>query len=242
LEQNLTGGKMSQKVTNEFVSTLSHEIRTPLTSIKGFSQTMLENWDNLNDEQKRKFLGIISEQSERLIKLVENVLNVAKLEGEDEPVIREIDLVKIAENTIALVKMSHKGRVFNLHAQNKVPRIMADYDKLQQVLTNILENACKYSEKDISVNILNSGKIEVTDLGAGISEADLTRIFEKFYRAQNYLTSKVQGSGLGLYIAKSLMAQMNGNIDVASSNNKTTFTLTLPVYEPEKLVKKVKNV
>lgn len=233
----------TEKMVNEFISTLSHEIRTPLTSIKGFTQTLLGSWDSLSDEQKKKFLGIISEQSQRLINLVENVLNVAKLEGGDELVLREIDPLKIAKNTLDMMKINHKERTFKLESQEGAPLVLADYDKLQQVLVNVLDNACKYSKGTIFVRVLKDGTIEVEDEGEGISEGDIENIFNKFYRAQNLLTSSAQGSGLGLYIAKSLMEKMGGYIKVQSKKGggETKFGICLSPAEPEKLTKRVRG-
>lgn len=233
-------GSGQEKIVNEFISTLSHEIRTPLTSIKGFAQTMLENYDNLDDGQKKKFLNIISEQSQRLINLVENVLNIAKME-DNGLILKEIDLERTVRKTLELLKINCKDRVFIINAEKNLPSAMADYDKLQQVLTNVLDNACKYSEGEIKINITKYGKIEITDQGIGIEKEHLERIFNKFYRVGNYLVNKTQGSGLGLYIAKTLMEQMNGTIDVQSEKGQTKFTLTLPILEVEKIAKKVQE-
>jgi len=231
--------KIDNKITDEFVSTLSHEIRTPLTSIKGFAQTILDNYDSFNDEQKKKFLNIIAEQSQRLVNLVENVLNVAKLEEEEDLVIKEIDPEFIVKKTLELVKINCKDRIFNIKTEENISNVIGDYDKLQQVLTNIFDNACKYSDDKIDINILKSGKIEVIDYGVGITDSQKDMIFEKFYRAQNLLTGKTQGSGLGLYIAKSLIEKMNGNIGVESKEGFTKFSIELPVFEVEKITKKV---
>ncbi len=133
-------------IQNEFISTISHEIRTPLTSIKGFTQTMLDNWENLDDVQKKKFLKIINEQSQRLINLVENVLNVAKIEGQEgEPILREVNLEIAAKQTLDLIKLNFCEHNFIIHPFINALTSLCDKDWLQQILVNILENACKYS-------------------------------------------------------------------------------------------------
>ena len=232
-------------IKDEFISTLSHEIRTPLTSIKGFSQTMLSGWDKLNDEKKKEFLNIILNQSQRLINLVENVLNVAKIDSDTEKLILvEIDINQIIKNCINIVQMSHKDFEFSLNLSKNNLYSLADNDKTQQILINILDNAAKYSvdSKKIEVKTYNKNDYNVFSIknfGSFIEKEDIEHIFEKFYRVDSYLTSSTQGSGLGLYIAKNLIEKMKGKIEVNSSKeeNYTEFLVYLPIYEVEKLTK-----
>ena len=130
----------------DFISTVSHELRTPLTSIRGFSQTMLQSWDKIDDESKKKFLKIIEEQSNRLINLVENMLSVTKLQtAKDNFVYKETNLKPLIEQTISIVKNQYKNHNFVLDFHKNIPPIFTDRDKFQQIMTNLTENAAKYS-------------------------------------------------------------------------------------------------
>jgi len=236
---------MNKNIKDEFISTLSHEIRTPLTSIKGFSQTMLSGWDKLNDDKKKEFLKIILNQSQRLINLVENVLNVAKIDSEAENlVLTEINVNKIISTCISIVKMNYKDFEFEFCPSKTDLFVLSDNDKTQQILINILDNSAKYSvnSKKIEVKTFNKGDFNVFSIknfGSFIKKEDIEKIFEKFYRVDSYLTTSTQGSGLGLYIAKNLVEKMGGKIEVNSSEKEkyTEFLVHLPVYEVEKLTK-----
>lgn len=239
---------MQNKIKDEFISTLSHEIRTPLTSIKGFSKTILDNWEVLDDNSKKKFLNIIKEQSDRLINLVENVLNVAKTEAEVEIILKEINLPAIINSVIEIVKINYKNKNFKTKT-GKIQNSIADKDKLEQVILNIVENACKYSGanfNDIEINLetrCDYNVISVKNYGSHITKDEIRKVFEKFYRIDNYLTSSTQGSGLGLYIAKNLTEKMNGKIEINSSveENFTEFLIYIPVFDFETMAKKIKE-
>jgi len=234
-------------IKDEFISTLSHEIRTPLTSIKGFSQTMLTNWDKLNNDKKKEFLNIILNQSQRLINLVENVLNVAKIDSNTENLILvEIDVNKIIKNCINIVQMNYKDFEFDFKPFKNNLYCLGDNDKTQQVLINILDNSAKYStnSKKIEIKTFNKNDFNVFSIknfGSYIEKHDIKKIFEKFFRVDSYLTASTQGSGLGLYIANNLIKKMEGKIEVISSKeeNYTEFLIYLPVYEIEKLTKNI---
>lgn len=238
---------MQNKVKDEFISTLSHEIRTPLTSIKGFSKTLIDNWDALDDNSKKKFLNIIKEQSDRLINLVENVLNVAKTEDEVDIILKEINLLSLINNAVEIVKINHKDKIFEIQSEKTINSI-ADKDKLEQVILNILENACKYSKdkNDIEIKIEPRGDfniISIKNYGSFIEKDEQNKVFEKFYRIDNYLTSSTQGSGLGLYIAKNLIEKMKGKIEINSDKNKsfTEFLIYVPLFDFETITKKIKS-
>ena len=228
-------------IKEEFISTLSHEIRTPLTSIRGFSKTMLDNWQSLDDEQKKKFLSIIANQSQRLINLVENVLNVSKIDsGADDNVLTKVDAQNAINNAIAVVKANYKDFNFNFTICSK-EAILADFNKLQQVLINVLDNAAKYSKnsKIIEINLKNDKNnaiISVKNFGVSIDEKYFDKIFDKFYRIDSHLKSTTQGSGLGLYITKHLLVGMGGQ-----NPSYSEFIVTLPLYEVEKATLGVLN-
>jgi len=244
---------MDEKKTieEEFVSTLSHEIRTPLTSIKGFSQTMLNAWDKIDDDKKKEFLKIILEQSQRLINLVENVLNVAKLNsGTSNLILTKVDLGALIKNCINITSINHKGFIFNFAQNENHSCALADYDKTQQIVINILDNAAKYSKNSNKIDIKLSNKFEndndycvisIKNYGSYIEEGDTQKIFEKFYRVESYVKSTTQGSGLGLYIAKNLIEKMSGDIKVNSSKEKNycEMQIFLPLYNVEKMTKNI---
>lgn len=225
----------------DFISTVSHELRTPLTSIRGFSQTMLASWDKLDDESKKKFIKIIEEQSNRLIHLVENMLSVTKLQNGNKIVYNEMNIKMPVEQIISVVKSQYPNQKFEFNYENHLPNIFVDRDKFQQIMTNLIENSAKYSSGDnvtrIDTSVLdNSVRIRISNVGIGIEASDYDKIFTKFSRIDNPLTRKVQGSGLGLYITKSLVEKMDGKITVESNpkndgSNLATiaFTVSFPI-------------
>lgn len=242
---------MTKDIQKEFLSTITHEIRTPLTSIRGFSQTMLDNWDKLPEDKKKQFIQIISEQSERLMKLLENVLNVAKMNSNNDTVLKEINLKNIIKKVLEMLLVNNKKHEFILGNLKENLSVLGDVDLLQQILINILENAIKYSEDGTKIEIStgsfkNYNFIKIQDEGIGISELDQEKIFEKFYRSESYISSKTQGSGLGLYIAQNLAKKMDGYIEIKSPYKKdgkdvkgSEFTVFLPMFEIEKITQKV---
>lgn len=230
-------------IQNEFISTVSHELRTPLTSIRGFSQTLLNSWDKIDDENKKKFVSIIEEQSNRLINLVENILTVSKM-NEDKPILRAVDVNSSIQKTLQMLSQKYSGRAFVSKFHSQLPQVALDDDKFQQIMTNLIDNACKYSSQESTVEISTSFKdsenvlIKIKDYGVGIDKDDLDKIFTKFTRLENHLTSKTQGNGLGLYITKNLVEAMNGSISVESEPNVgSTFLLEFPFYNQEEAMR-----
>ena len=241
---------MNEKKTieEEFISTLSHEIRTPLTSIKGFSQTMLGAWDKIDDEKKKEFLKIILEQSQRLINLVENVLNVAKLDSNNSGVIlSKVDILALVKNCVNIVQINNKDFSFLIKEPKNNLFSLCDQDKTQQIVLNILDNAVKYSKNSSKVDLKLENKgdfnlIFIKNYGSYLEKEEQEKIFEKFYRVDSYIKSSTQGSGLGLYIAKNLAEKMQGDILVNSSKeeNFCEMIVKLPIYNVEKMTKNIK--
>jgi signal transduction histidine kinase len=224
-----------QAIQADFISTVSHELRTPLTSIRGFADTLLTANDRLTEEQKKKFLLIIKEQANRLIKLTENLLAVSK-NNVEKLVMKKIDVIPIIENTVNLISVQTSKNTFQIKKSQNIPEILVDTDKFQQIILNIVENASKYSDEqtEILVEITQNDKeliIRVTDKGVIIEEKDRERIFEKFTRLTTVLTQKTQGSGLGLYLTKILVERMNGTISAYSKEGLTTFEIKFPIAE-----------
>lgn len=224
---------------HDFISTVSHELRTPLTSIRGFAQTMLSSWDMLDDDSKKQFIKIIEEQSNRLIKLVENILTVSKFQNTENYVFKNIEPNKAIQSVIPIIQQQYKSRKIITDFNKNLPEILIDKDKFQQIIMNLVENACKYSNENSEIIIKtdfapnNNISIKITDEGIEIKEEDKKRIFEKFSRIDNPLTRTVQGSGLGLFITKTLIENMNGTINVESNSKLTTFEVLMPICDIE---------
>ena len=232
--------KDATRVQDEFVSTVSHELRTPLTSIKGFADTLLRTGPKLSPENQKKYLTIIKEQADRLTRLVEDLLSVSRLEMQSQQLtIRAIDLKKAIEKVCDSLSSKVQAHKIAQHIEEDIPSVWADADKLEQVLTNLVDNAIKYSLNDSTItikvttlineqNVKDKLKIEITDQGVGIADKDLSKIFTKFGRLDNPLTRQTQGTGLGLFITKSLVLALKGEISVKSKPGETTFTIILP--------------
>ena len=233
-------GSDGHKVKEEFVSTVSHELRTPLTSIKGFADTLLRSGDKVTPENQKKYLTIIKEQADRLTRLVEDLLAVSRLESQNlQLTIRALDIRKAIDKVCDTLSTKSANHKIVLDIEENVPNVWADADRLEQILTNLIDNAIKYSPGGSTVTVkvislLNEQnardklKIEVTDQGVGIKENDLPKIFSKFGRLDNPLTRQTQGTGLGLFITKSLVLSLKGEISVRSKSQETTFTVILP--------------
>lgn len=227
---------------DEFISTVSHELRTPLTSIRGFSQTLLSSWDKIDDESKKKFIKIIEDQSNRLIHLVENVLTVSKMSS-DNAILKKVDVNETIKKIIPLFVEQYKTRHFNLELKQNLPPARLDEDKFQQIMTNLIDNAAKYSHSGKTVTIStqiyeNLISIKIKDEGIGIKKEDYNKMFKKFSRLENHLTSTTQGNGLGLYITEKLVKSMMGQISFESTEGKgTTFEIRFPFYNEEDALK-----
>lgn len=234
---------------SDFVSTVSHEFRTPLTSIKGFADTLLNYGAQLPDEEKRRFINIIKDQADRLIRLVENLLTTSKLGASRvELSYRPVPLQRLLDKVVHSVQAKTQTktgieRKFNLTVKPADLEAWADADRLEQILINLVDNAVKYSPADSTVSIQaellpeddSQLRIAVRDEGAGIPEALLPKIFTKFYRVESPLKQEVEGTGLGLYITKSLTTAMSGQIFAESIAGKgSTFIVILPAATPEK--------
>ena len=229
-------------IQDEFISTVSHEMRTPLTSIRGFSQTLLSSWDRIDDENKKKFIRIIEDQSNRLINLVENILTVSKANA-GNIVMKKVYINTSIKNIIPLFQEQYKNHTIIFAPQKDLPPARLDDDKFQQIMTNLIDNGGKYSNAGSTLTITTEVKgdciiIKVKDEGVGIKKEDSDKLFKKFSRIENHLTSKTQGNGLGLYITKQLVESMNGSITFESEENKgTTFIVSFPIYNEEEALK-----
>jgi signal transduction histidine kinase len=229
--------KELDRMKDDFISTVTHELRTPLTSIRAFSEILLED-PKTNLANRQKFLAIIVKETERLTRLINQVLDMAKIEsGNAEWHTADIDLQEVIEESLAATSTLFADKRISLDKQlaADLPRVRADRDRLIQVMLNLLSNAVKFCEEDsgrVTVRLSAEGgvaRVDVEDNGTGIAEADQATIFEKFRQVGDTMTAKPQGTGLGLPISRQIVEHFGGRLWVKSSLGKgATFSFTLP--------------
>ncbi len=205
------------KMKSSFVAMASHELRTPLTAIKGFVRTLLDGEEYYGAEERHEFHTIIDQECDRLRRLIDDLLNTARIEaGESlKPNYTEFELTPLLEKSVMIQRQASNKHNVQLIIENEMPkRIVGDEDKLDQILTNLLNNAIKYSPSggDVTVRAKTEGNellVSVTDQGLGIPKEHLTKVFEKFHRVNNDDNRKIYGTGLGLYLVHHLVEQVH---------------------------------
>ena len=232
---DITEIRKLEKVRSDFVANVSHELKTPLTSIKGFVETLLEGAIN-DKENNRNFLEIIQSHAERLNNLVDDLLSLAHFESKEITLHKStFDLKQQLQEVIAGFKSQTKK--MNIDIKNDLEAgfsVSADKDRIEQVLTNLIDNAIKFNKDNGTIRIFDqeeNGKIKVfvEDSGIGIPEKDLPRIFERFYRVDKARSRELGGTGLGLSIVKHIIELHNGSIGVESVEGLgSKFWFTLP--------------
>jgi signal transduction histidine kinase len=222
------------EMKSDFISITSHELRTPLTAIRGFVKTLIRNRPRLSDDQITEFMAIIDRHSERLSRLVEDLLLVARIEsGGMRLQIEEVELPKFLREMAESFTPEERSRI-RLSAGDRGGPVKMDPYRVDQVLRNLVANALKFSSPQSPVTLAASAadgwlRFSVTDRGQGIPESELRHIFERFHQAQPALTREARGAGLGLYITKRLVEAMGGTIEVSSQPGQgSTFSVALP--------------
>jgi len=216
----------------EMVSTVSHELRAPLTSVKGYTGLLLSRWDRLGDQQKREMLEQVNHDADRVRRLIDELLDISRLETGRLHLHRQmVDVSELVATVIGKVTMEYPSLEAQVVFAPAVPRVYADPDKLTQVLTNLVENACKYASPTgltISADVEDGDvTVSVTDRGEGIPGQDLPRVFDKFFRRDQ---GRPTGSGLGLWISRGLVQAHGGRLTASSVPGQgTTFRFTLPL-------------
>jgi signal transduction histidine kinase len=235
LEAALQQEKELSRMKDDFVAVVSHELRTPLTSIQGYLKTLLQLGPDLGDEQRRSFLEAADRQSERLRRLIEQLLAVAKLEAHVEPVtLSFVSLAQVADNVVVDLRPSAHGHTFDLRFPAELPHVETDDAKVHQILSNLVENALKYSPPDTRVTVRAEERdggvvIFVEDEGRGIPPEAHAQIFDRFFQVDGSATRSVGGTGLGLYICKKTSETIGGRLWLERSTSEgTTFCLWLP--------------
>ncbi|HAC5343361.1 TPA_asm: PAS domain-containing protein [Listeria monocytogenes] len=237
LLHDITQIRHLENVRSEFVTNVSHELKTPVTALKGFAETLLDG--AMYDEMLlKKFLTIIKEESDRLHRLIMDILALSRIE--QNPVPENVELVEvddvIEQSARTIFEMATEKNIQVIIPEKTIPSVTieTDRDKLQQILINLLSNAINYTPVDgkVEVKLIEQEAeviIEVTDNGIGIPAKDIDRVFERFYRVDKARSRHSGGTGLGLSIVKHLVENCGGRIEVESQEEVgSTFRVTLP--------------
>jgi Na+/proline symporter/nitrogen-specific signal transduction histidine kinase len=234
--------KELDRLKDDFISTVTHELRTPLTSIRAFSEILLAD-PNVDLAERVKFLGIITRETERLTRLINQVLDMAKISsGRAEWQMTQVDVREVVADTLA--KMSQvfkeKGVLLTAELPPRTPPVLADVDRLIQVLLNLLSNALKFSPEqrgrvELALHVLGDAlRIDVRDNGPGVRREDQPFVFDKFWQAGDSLVAKPPGTGLGLHISRQIVEHFGGRMWVESAEGAgACFSFTLPLARPE---------
>jgi PAS domain S-box-containing protein len=199
----------------ELISTLAHELRSPLTSVKGFTATLLHRWERFSDAQKREMLATVNMDADRVTRLIKELLDVSRIDaGRLELRRKEFDLHAMAAGIVGRFQLQHDRHRFRVEFPDGFPRVYADPDKIEQVLTNLVENAVKYSDGGavtVTGRVTDQAvEVAIRDHGVGVPGDQLPLIFTKFYRRAGQAAPS--GTGLGLFIARGLIEAHGGRI------------------------------
>jgi len=227
--------KELEKVRQDFVANVSHELRTPLTTIKGYAETLLGG--ALKEEVAFQFVQVIKRQSDRLTKIVEDLLALSKIElKEFQLKIEILPFYELVEDVLRYIQEAAEKKKISISFELLTPlTVKADRNYLEQILINLIDNAIKYGKEGGKITVSavqrNQSEVEVSvsDNGIGIPKEDLPRIFERFYRVDKGRSQELGGTGLGLSIVKHLVQAHGGNVWAESQPGQgSTFYFTIP--------------
>ncbi len=236
--QDITEQQKLESMQRDFVANVSHELKTPLTTIKSYTETLLDT--EINDGATiAQFLNVIDEEVDRMNRLVRELLQLSKLDYKQEKWFKkETNLVNVVKSALTKVEMTAANKRLKLDGlfdpKQKVMTVI-DRDRIDQVLLNVLSNAIKYTPEDgrISVDVFREesfAKVIISDSGIGIAEKEIPRIFERFYRVDKARSREMGGTGLGLSIAKQIVEEHGGTIAIQSKLGQgSTVTMSLPL-------------
>lgn len=240
--KDVTERKRVEEMRSDFVANVSHELRTPLTSIRGFAETLLEG---AIDEPKlaRQFLEIMNTETERLSRLIDELLNLSKIE--DRKTVPSLQLLKIQDliqRTVAILKSraQEKNIDIGVNLPDNLPLVPGDPDMLSQVLINLIDNSVSYTQPGGKILVHAAAgqdelKVNVQDNGIGIPPESLSRVFERFYRVDKARSREQGGTGLGLSIVKHIIDAHHGSVQVESKAGEgSTFSFILPLHGPDR--------
>ena len=236
--QDITERQKLENMQTDFVANVSHELKTPLTTIKSYTETLLDGAME-DPEITASFLGIVDTEADRMNRLVKDLLQLSRLDHQRERwSMKETNLVNILNTAIPKVALTARQKEQHLNVlydEEAVIPVNVDRDRIEQVVLNVLSNAIKYTNEGgrIDIDVLESGnyvKVIVSDNGIGISEADIPRVFERFYRVDKARSRAMGGTGLGLPISKQIVEEHHGTLTIESQEGKgTNVTMTLPL-------------
>jgi PAS domain S-box-containing protein len=239
IARDISQVKEVDRMKSEFISMVSHDLRTPLAVIKGYAATLLNENLKLDEERRRRFLGGINDASDKLTRIIDNLLSVSRLEsGRFRLSPQTFDLGDLVSKATALIQVGANKHRFVAEVPPEGLRVVADRDLVEQVLTNLLGNAVKYSADGGEIRIggrIVEDEVEVAvhDRGMGIPPSQTHRVFEKYYRGDVAVARRISGTGLGLYICKSIVEAHGGRIWVESEAGAgSTFAFRLPLSGP----------
>ncbi|GHH19126.1 sensor histidine kinase [Streptomyces lanatus] len=224
----------------ELIATVAHELRSPLTSVKGFTATLLAKWERFTDDQKRLMLETVDADADRVTRLIAELLDISRIDSGRLEVRRQpVDIgAAVGRHIQAYVAAGQPADRFLLRVEQPLPALWADPDKIDQVLSNLIENAVRHGDGTVTIDITATTSpregedvgtsITVSDEGPGIPEESMNRVFTRFWRG-----SKRGGTGLGLYIVKGIVEAHGGAIEVGRApGGGAQFRFTLPVAAP----------
>lgn len=235
--QDITDQHKLDNMRKEFVANVSHELKTPITTIKSYTETLMEN-DDLGEELSNKFLTVIDNECDRMTRIVRALLQLSNLDYKKTKWNKvKIDVEKLIRDSCMKLDLSfkEKNHMVIIDIQEDLPNIVGDKDGIEQVILNIISNAIKYTPDSGEINILakrtlDGVLIRIGDNGMGIPEKDMERIFERFYRVDKARSRELGGTGLGLSIAKQIIEAHDGKIELKSEYNVgTTVDINLPI-------------
>ena len=228
-----------QRMRSELISAVSHELRTPLGFIKSYSTTLLREDAPIEPETRRHFLEIIDEETDKLEKMIDELLDAGRLQAGRLPIERErVSLEALVARAVekAQPSLEAQGHAVNVHLPGHEVPVLVDPLRIEQVLDNLLENAGRYADptSPVEVTLLaeeGHALVTVTDRGEGLPTAELESIFEPFHRGRNATSRRIRGAGLGLSISRGIVEAHGGRIWAETGDGRTTFLFTLPLTE-----------
>lgn len=243
--QDITREVALNEAKSSFISNVSHELRTPLFNIKSFIETLHEYGEDLSEEERKEFLSTANNETDRLTRLVNDVLDLSRLESSRRYEFSAVEVHQPIDQVLRTYQLNARDKQISLEKdiEEKLPAALGNYDLLLQVLGNLMGNALKftpaggkaviraYRAPSANPKLIQNVRIEIADTGLGIDEEDQAAIFERFFRVENRVHT-LEGTGLGLSIVKNIMDKHNSQVNLVSEVGVgTTFWFDLPVYD-----------